>query len=189
MMHLFDQMEILGRVLLDDAPKTPGSEEAIRTAAAALQFIDATGQVADFEDYVRNLEAYAPPLAIARFDTRQDADAWLMAQKRPPVFASILVADEYYSVFFNPTSGWRALGRQPRLEFYLQEMADERRPPSGLSFATKAEAEAWMNQQPTPPQQVIIDIAGAPYLAAYHHRIDYRVLYPLPAPTPPSQET
>ncbi|GMT98143.1 hypothetical protein KH5H1_22620 [Corallococcus caeni] len=189
MTSLFDQIEVLGRVLLDDAPKTPGGEEAMRTAAAAIQFIDATGQAADFEDYVRNLEAYAPPLAIARFDTRQDADAWLMAQKRPPSFASILVADEYFSVFFNPTSGWRGLGRQPRLEFYLQEMADQRLTPSGLSFATKAEAEAWMNQQPTPPQQVVIDIAGAPYLAAYHHRIDYRVLYPLPAPTPPSSET
>lgn len=188
MTKLFDQMEVLGRIWLDDAPPTPGSEEALRVAATALRFIHATGQTAAFEDYVRSLEAYAPPLAIARFDTQQEAEDWLKAQKRPPS-ALILIADEYFSVFHNPATGWRGLGRQPSMEYYLAEMANEGPPPSGLSFASKAEAEAWLHQQPTPPLQVIIDIAGAPYLAAYHHRIDYRVLYPLPPPTPPSQET
>ena len=33
--------------------------------------------------------------------------------------------------------------------------------------------------QPEPPQQVFIQVAGEPYLAAYHHRINLRVLYPL----------
>ena len=187
MTKLFDQIGVLGQICLDSAPTPPDKEEALHTAAAAIRFIHATGQTAAFEDYAQSLEAYAPPLAIARFDTRQEAEDWLKDQKRPPS-ALILIADEYFSVFHNPVTGWRGLGRQPSMEYYLAEMANDGPPPSGLSFASKAEAEVWLDQQPTPPQQVIIGIAGAPYLAAYHHRIDHRVLYPLPPPTPPSSE-
>jgi hypothetical protein len=188
MTRLFEQVDVLGRVLLDDAPKTPGSEEAIRTAADALLFIHATGQGAALDAYVQSLSAHAPPLAIARFATREEADDWLVAQKQPPASASVLIGEEYFSVLYNPSNGWKRLGRQPRLEHYLQEMADKRLTPSGLSFATKEEAETWMHQQPMPPQQVFVEVAGTPYLAAYHHRIDHRALYPLPPPTPPSQE-
>ncbi|RKH05646.1 head protein [Corallococcus sp. CA053C] len=189
MTKLFDQMEVLGRIWLEDAPTTPGSEEALRIASDALRFIHSTGQGFDFEDYVQSIDANAPPLAIARFDTRAEAEAWLKAQKRPPNSACILIGDQYFTVLHSRARGWSHLGPLDSLEYYLAEMANEGPPPSGLSFASKAEAEVWLHQQPTPPLQVIIDIAGAPYLAAYHHRIDYRVLYPLPPPTPPSQET
>ncbi|NRD58350.1 head protein [Corallococcus exiguus] len=188
MTKLFDQLEVLGLILLDDAPKTPGSEEAIRIAANAIQFICATGQDHAFEEYVQSLHAGAPPLVIGRFATKAEAEAAMAARRWPVHVAAVLIGDDYYTAMFVPATGRTHLVRAETLDFYLQAMADERLTPSGLSFATKQEAEAWMNQQPTPPQQVVIDVAGAPYLAAYHHRIDYRVLYPLPAPTPPSQE-
>ncbi|RYZ42205.1 MAG: head protein [Myxococcaceae bacterium] len=190
MTRLFDQIEVLGQILLDKPPAVPGSEEAIRTAATAIQFIQDTGQTYDFEDYVQSLEAYAPPLVIARFGTRDEAEAGMKARRRPPAVAFVLIADDYYSAMYIPSLGKVRLVALPIiLEHYLAEMANDGPKPSGLSFESKAEAEAWLHQQPTPPQQVVVLIAGAPFLAAYHHRIDYRVLYPLPPPTPPSQET
>ncbi|NRD45782.1 head protein [Corallococcus exiguus] len=187
MMHFFDKLEVLGR---NYAESTSAEEkQAFLFAMEAIYFILGTGQGSEFEAYVRSQEASAPPLVIARFKTREEAEAAMNARKPPIDSARVLIGDDYYSAMFVPATGRTHLVFMPPfMEHYLQEMADERRQPSGLSFATKEEAEAWMNQQPTPPQQVIIDIAGAPYLAAYHHRIDYRVLYPLPAPTPPSQE-
>ncbi|MCY1032789.1 hypothetical protein OV207_15065 [Corallococcus sp. BB11-1] len=50
------------------------------------------------------------------------------------------------------------------------------------TFSTREEAEAWLREQPEPPRQVAILIDGKPYLAAYHHRIQLRTLYPLTAP-------
>ncbi|MFB1480208.1 head protein [Corallococcus sp. RDP092CA] len=188
MMHFFDKLEVLGRHSSESTSEE--EKQAFRFAMDAIYFILGTGQGTALEAYVQNQDASAPPLVIARFKTREEAEAAMDARTPPIDSARILIGDDYYSAMFVPATGRTQLVFMPPiLEQYLQEMADQRRKPSGLSFATKAEAEAWMNQQPTPPQQVVIDIAGAPYLAAYHHRIDYRVLYPLPAPTPSPPET
>lgn len=187
MTHFFDKLEVLGR----HYSKSTSEEEkqAFRFAMDAIYFILGTGQAAELEAYVHSQDASAPPLVIARFKTREEAEAVMNARTPPIDSARVLIGDDYYSASFVPATGRTHLVFMPPiLEHYLQEMADQGLKPSGLSFSTKLEAEAWMNQQPTPPQQVVIDIAGAPYLAAYHHRIDYRVLYPLPAPTPPSRE-
>ncbi|WP_434298978.1 head protein [Corallococcus exiguus] len=186
MMHFFDKLEVLGRHYSESTSEE--EKQAFIFAMDAIYFILGTGQGTEFEAYVQSQEASAPPLVIARFKTREEAEAAMNARKPPIDSARVLIGDDYYSAMFVPATGRTHLVRAETLDFYLQAMADERLKPSGLSFATKEEAEAWMNQQPTPPQQVVIDVAGAPYLAAYHHRIDYRVLYPLPAPTPPSQE-
>ncbi|RKH24146.1 head protein [Corallococcus sp. CA041A] len=186
MMHFFDKLEVLGRHYSESTSEE--EKQAFIFAMDAIYFILGTGQGTEFEAYVQSQEASAPPLVIARFKTREEAEAAMNARKPPIDSARVLIGDDYYSAMFVPATGRTHLVRAETLDFYLQAMADERLTPSGLSFATKQEAEAWMNQQPTPPQQVVIDVAGAPYLAAYHHRIDYRVLYPLPAPTPPSQE-
>ncbi|RUO93728.1 head protein [Corallococcus sp. AB018] len=186
MMHFFDKLEVLGRHYSESTSEE--EKQAFLFAMDAIYFILGTGQGTEFEAYVQSQEASAPPLVIARFKTREEAEAAMNARKPPIDSARVLIGDDYYSAMFVPATGRTHLVRAETLDFYLQAMADERLKPSGLSFATKEEAEAWMNQQPTPPQQVLIDVAGAPYLAAYHHRIDYRVLYPLPAPTPPSQE-
>ncbi|GMU07049.1 head protein [Corallococcus caeni] len=187
-MHFFDKLEMLGRRYSESTSEK--EKQALHFAMDAIYFILGTGQGAELEAYIQSQDASGPPLVIGRFKTREEAEAAMNARKPPVDSARVLIGDDYYSAMFVPATGRTHLVFMPPiLEHYLQEMADQRLTPSGLSFATKAEAEAWMNQQPTPPQQVVIDIAGAPYLAAYHHRIDYRVLYPLPAPTPPSPET
>ncbi|MBN8230962.1 head protein [Corallococcus macrosporus] len=187
-MRFIDELEIIGRLFSEST--SDKDKEGLRFASDAIRFILNTGQTEEFESYIQSLNAFAPPLIIARFKTRAEAEAGMNARVPPVRQAHVLIGDDYYSAMFVPATGRTHLVFMPPiLEHYLQEVADQRPTPSGLSFATKAEAEAWMNQQPTPPQQVVIDIAGAPYLAAYHHRIDYRVLYPLPSPTPPSPET
>ncbi|RYZ17035.1 MAG: head protein [Myxococcaceae bacterium] len=187
MMHFFDKLEVLGRHL--EASASDKEKEALRFAMDSLYFIMSTGQSLDFEAYIRSEEALAPPLVIARFETRQEAEAALNARRPPLDQAYVLVADDYYSAMYNPKNGRTHLVQRGLPEHYLADMANDGPKPSGLSFDSKAEAETWLHQQPTPPQQVVVMIAGAPFLAAYHHRIDYRVLYPLPPPTPPASET
>jgi hypothetical protein len=186
-MGSIDHLEIIGRLFSES--HSDKDKNTLRFAADAIRFILSTGHEGDFEAYIRSLDASGPPLVIARFDTREEADQAMNTRVPPVRQAYVLIGDDYYSAMFVPSLGQtRLVFMPPTLEHYLQEMADKQLTPSGLSFATKAEAEAWMHQQPTPPQQVLVDVAGAPYLAAYHHRIDHRVLYPLPPPTSPSQE-
>jgi hypothetical protein len=46
------------------------------------------------------------------------------------------------------------------------------------SFATRVEAEAWLQGQSAPPRQAVIQISGEPYLAVYHSNINHRSIYP-----------
>ncbi|CAM3338643.1 head protein [Corallococcus sp. ZKHCc1 1396] len=186
MMDYFDKLQVLG--VHGEESQSAKEKEAFHFAMDAIHFIMATGQAHDFEDYIQSMKAHAPPLAIARFATRAEAEEWLKAQKRPPDSACILIGDQYFTVLHSSAKGWSHLGPLDSLEYYLADMANDGPKPSGLSFESKAKAEAWLHQQPTPPQQVVVMIAGAPFLAAYHHRIDYRVLYPLPPPTPPASD-
>ncbi|RYZ46805.1 MAG: hypothetical protein EOO72_01135 [Myxococcaceae bacterium] len=118
---------------------------------------------------------------FAAFDTRAEADAWLMAQPPVPDRASVLVAGEYFYVMDLPELKTRRLLSSPILKFYLRDMWEKAATPVA-TFSTREEAEAWLREQPEPPRQVAILIDGKPYLAAYHHRIQLRTLYPLTAP-------
>jgi hypothetical protein len=51
-------------------------------------------------------------------------------------------------------------------------------PPPVASFATRVEAEAWLQGQVVPPRQTVIQISGEPYLAVYHSNINHRSIYP-----------
>jgi hypothetical protein len=185
-MHPFDKLEILGRHMAETA--SDEEKQAFRFAMDAIYFIIHTGQGRDFEAYRQSEDAFAPPLVIARFKTREEAEAAMNARTPPVDQARVLIGEDYYSAIHIPKLGETRLVQAESLKFYLEDFVAEGLKPSGLSFATKQEAEAWMHQQPTPPQQVVVDVAGAAYLAAYHHRIDHRALYPLPPPAPSSQE-
>ncbi|CAM3598931.1 hypothetical protein G4177_18840 [Corallococcus sp. ZKHCc1 1396] len=104
-----------------------------------------------------------------------------MAQSPVPDRASVLVAGEYFYVMDLPELKTRRLLSSPILKFYLRDMWEKAATPVA-AFSTREEAEAWLREQPEPPRQVAILIDGKPYLAAYHHRIQLRTLYPLTAP-------
>jgi hypothetical protein len=58
-------------------------------------------------------------------------------------------------------------------------MARDGLPAPVMTFGRREEAEAWLDSQPEPPSHAFILIAGEYYLAVYHHRINFRTLYPV----------
>ncbi|WP_224360440.1 head protein [Hyalangium versicolor] len=176
-MRSLDAQELLGQ--LWEQASSAEEKEKLRMAVDALRFITSTGQSSDFEEYRRSLDANAPPLLSASFQTREEAEAWLNAHPRPPDQAYVLIAGEYHIVMYSPERNLRGLLRHPALEFYLDEMTRGGLPAPHASFQTRDEAEAWLSLQPEPPRQVFITIAGEYHLVVYHHRIHLRAICPV----------
>ncbi|RYZ40859.1 MAG: head protein [Myxococcaceae bacterium] len=177
----FETQELLGRLIGEC--QSEADKDRLLVAVDALQFIYAMGQSQPFRAYRQSVDEHEPPLVFASFGTRAEADAWLMEQNPVPDQALVLVAGQYFSVMDLPElgAGTRRLLSSPILKFYLQDMRETVGAPVA-SFSTREQAETWLREQPEPPKQVAILIDGKPYLAAWHHRIQLRVLYPL---TPP----
>ncbi len=169
---------LLGR-LREEAP-SPEDQEKLLVAIDAIRFMSASGQYYDFEDYRKSLDANAPPLVNAAFDTREAAEFWLKEQPKPPASGCVLVGSEYYRVMCSRDTNIRKLIPSPStLGYYLEEMIHDGLPAPVATFNTREEADAWLNSQAEPPRQVFITIAGEYYLAAYHYKINLRALYPI----------
>lgn len=159
---------------------SPEAQEKFMVAIDALRFIAASGQHGDFEDYRKSLDDNAPPLVIAAFSTRAEAESWLKEHPNPPLSAKVLVEGEYFWVISARDFPFRKLRPSPdTLGYYLEDMTSDGLPAPVATFATREEAEAWLHAQPEPPRQVFIQIGGEHYLVAYHHRIHLRALYPV----------
>lgn len=180
-----ETQELLGK--LREAAHSDEEKERFLVAMDALKFIGATGQSQDFNDYRQSLDTHAPPLVIAAFDTREEAEAWLNGHPKPPHLAYILIAGAYHVVMHVPELHHRRLISHPVLEFYLADMIREGIPAPFATFNTREEAKAWVDHQPDPPRQVFIHIGGQPHLVAYHHRIGLRAMYPLSMAAPLKQ--
>ncbi|HYO60232.1 hypothetical protein [Archangium sp.] len=164
--------------LRDEADST-GEKELIQVILDTLHFISSTGQHSAFSEYLEHVEAGAPPYAIASFDTKEEAEAWLGNQPSPPVSANVLIANDYHDVLHNRETNIRRLPRNHDLEYYLAELKHEEPPVATASFASLEEAKAWLKAQPEPARWAWVSIAGEFYLAAYHPNINHRALYPL----------
>jgi hypothetical protein len=169
---------LLGRLREDSSSQE--DQEKLLVAIDAIRFLSASGQYYDFEDYRKSLDANAPPLVIAAFDTREAAESWLKKQPRPPASGCVLVGGEYFRVMCSRDLNLRKLIPSPStLEYYLEEMIQDGLPAPVATFNTREEADAWLNSQAQPPRQVFITIAGEHYLAVYHYKINLRALYPI----------
>ncbi len=162
-----------------DAPQPPDDAALIRVIIDALHFIAATGQLADLEEYIKHLEAGAPPYVVASFGSQEEAEVWLMNHPEPPDFAHIIVAGEYRSVSYDRQSNIRKLPNDNAIEYYLAELQKEEPPVSQASFATREEAEAWLKAQPQLARRMWVSVGGELYLAAYYPNINHRALFPL----------
>ena len=169
--------ELLGQ--LREEPRSTEEKERLLAAMDALRFIFATGQLQELEAYRKSLDEQAPPLVVATFGSREEADTWLMNHPNPPHQAYVLVRGEYHVVMNVPERQHRRLISHPVLEFYLAERVREGIPPPTATFRTQEEARTWLDTQSEPPRQVFIQIAGENYLAVYHHRVGVRAMYPL----------
>ncbi|ADO68725.1 hypothetical protein [Stigmatella aurantiaca] len=178
-----DERFIQTESLLSKLRDETGSEEEraqIQVILDALQFISSTDQHGAFNEYRRHVEAGGPPLVVASFDTREEAEAWLKKHPQPPDFANILIANQYHFVTHDRSTNIRRLPRSRDLEYYLAGLKREE-PPIAIasSFANLGEAEAWLQSQAKSAVRAWISIAGELYLAAYYANIDHRALYPL----------
>jgi hypothetical protein len=174
---IFEAINLLG--LIHEKTESAEEKELLLTAADALQFISTTGQQYDFEDYRQELRTEGPEMVLASFATREEAEAWLKNHPKPPRTAAVLIADEYHSVYYWRDINLRKINSSPTLEFYLEEMMKDGRPPPPVaSFDTREQARAWFYSLPERPSQIVIQLGGEPYLAAYHRNIDHLAFHP-----------
>ncbi len=171
-----DAVDLLGRI--HENTQSAKEKEWLAAAADALEFIWATGQTYQFEDYRKSRELDAPALVVGAFKTREEADAWLANNPNPPAMAYVLIAGEYHLVGYRRESNWREFLSHPTLEFYLEEMMREGLPPVVATFSTREEADAWLQGQGEPPAQFVIQVGGEHYLAVYYRNINHRALFP-----------
>ncbi len=169
-------MKFLGEI--SEKSPTPEQQELLDLMFEALLFIDSTGQVYAFEDYRQYVASDDPPRVLAAFDTREEAEAWLKQHPEPPSSAYVLVADQYHMLVYHRGMNHRRIFPHPVLEYYLGGRLRAGLPPPVASFATRQEAEAWLQNEAAPPKQAVISIAGEPHLAVHHPNIHHRSIYP-----------
>ncbi|ATB38356.1 hypothetical protein CYFUS_003790 [Cystobacter fuscus] len=158
-------------------PQSQEQQEFLDVIFDALLFIESTGQTYVFEDYRKHLVSDDPPHVVASFNTREEADSWLNELPDPPSSAYVLVADQYHHLIYIREKKHRRLFPHPVFEYYLGTRMREGLPPPVAAFATREEAEAWLQGQAAPPRQAVIQISGEPYLAVYHPNINHRSIY------------
>jgi hypothetical protein len=160
---------------------SPEQKELLDAVFDALLFIDSSGQLYAFEDYRKHLASDDLPMALASFDTLQAAEAWLRETPEPPSSACILVGGQYHELVFIREQNQRRIFPHPVLEHVLGALLRDGLPAPVASFATRQDAEAWFQNQPSPARQSILHIAGEPHLAVYQSRAQHRAIYPFPS--------
>jgi phosphoglycolate phosphatase-like HAD superfamily hydrolase len=168
-------MALLVRTL--EETTEPEQKQSTLVIINLLNFIAETAQYDEFDDYLEDY--YADPLpAIAHFDTREEAEAWLRGAVEPPGGTHILIGDEYYQVWYSREDGVRELLRDHVIEPWLEQLTSKGLPAAIASFNTREEAEQWLKIHPVPPMS-FVTIAGEHHLAAYHRRLNHHTLHPL----------
>jgi hypothetical protein len=155
----------------------PGQRSLMFVILSLLDFVADTGQYDEFDEYLENFYVEPPP-AIARFDTREQAESWLRGLAEPPGGTSILIGDEYHHVWYSREEGVRELLREHMMEPFLEAFAAEGLPAAVASFDTRAEAEEWLTIHPASPMAIVV-IAGEHHLAVYHKRLACHTLHSL----------
>jgi hypothetical protein len=166
-------------LLLRTYQETPEPERKRRVLLVIdiLNFIASTGRYADFEEYLENYYVDAP-WAIAHFDSRAEAEAWLNGLAEPPSWAYVLVGDEYFELWYSREEGERGLRRDYVMEQWLEDFTHKGLPPPVASFNTPEEARAWLESHPASPM-TFVTISGEYHLAVHHRKLDRHTLHPL----------
>jgi hypothetical protein len=180
---MLETMELLGQ--LHEEATSAEQKERLSAGLDALGFISALGQAYGFEDYRQNRATSGPPLVIAAFNTRKEADVWMRDHPEPPHHANILIAGEYFLTAYDRATDHRAILHSSTLAYYLTDMISKGLPAPAAIFKTREEADAWITGQPEPVRQVFITISGEYYLAVYHYKVNLQALYPISIATKP----
>ncbi|EAU67812.1 hypothetical protein STIAU_3077 [Stigmatella aurantiaca DW4/3-1] len=135
-----------------------------------LNFTAETGQLEQAEDFFIHQREYAP-IAIAHFESREEAEAWLNGAVEPPSPARILIGDEYHQLGYTREDKTRGMCRDYAIEPVTESMTVRGIPSPVLSFATRTEAEAWLMKHPADPYDFVAT-AGAYWFAVHHRRLN-----------------
>jgi hypothetical protein len=163
--------------LRDDMPSEE-EKHLVQVIIDRFGFIHSMGQCDEFSDYLATFYRNPEPV-IAHFDTRAEAEAWLENLEEPPSSGYILLGEEYHEFFYSRERGVRGIRREYMLERFIESTTSRGLPEPVATFDTRAEAEAWWANQPTPPYWVYVKVAGEHHLAVHHRKIDRRTLHPL----------
>lgn len=166
-------VELLLKVL-DETPE-PEQRQHVLVLTALLNFIADTGQLDDVKDFFINQLDHAP-VAIAHFNSHEEAEAWLNGIAEPPSPARILIGDEYHQFWYMREDNTRGMYRDHPIEPMLEALTTRGTPPQTPSFATRAEAEAWLRSHPAAPY-AFVKIAGEHYFAVHHRRLKRHSLH------------
>ncbi|HEX5749306.1 MAG TPA: hypothetical protein VFZ09_23960 [Archangium sp.] len=160
-----------------DEQTDPARKQYTLVIIDLLNFIADSDQYEAFENYL--VDRYSnPPLAIAFFNTRQEANAWLNSLSEPPSGGNVLIGDEYFSIWYSRESGFRELSRNDIVELFLDDSSSNQLPPVAASFNTREEALEWLTSHPASPM-LLVTIAGERYHAVYHKKFNRHTLHSL----------
>lgn len=168
--------ELLGKT--HENCSSPEEKELFLDAIEALWFIWRNGQNDEFEEYLKDADAPAPAWIIAAFATRAEAQAWVDASRLPRNLAHVLIADEYHIILSSKDGQRRSLVADLAMSYHIEKLMREGLPPAVARFDTLEQAREWLQVQPEPPVQSVIQIGGEHYLAVYYRNIPYRTLFP-----------
>jgi len=163
-------------LLLHTLNETPEPEQKpVLLLISLLNFIAETGQLEEVEDFFRHHVDQAP-MAIAHFTRHEEAEAWLKGVAEPPSPARILIGDEYFQFWYTREDNSRGMYRDYAIEPALEALTARGIPSQRPSFATRAEAEAWLMSHPANPYSFVA-IAGEHYFAVHHPRLKRHSLH------------
>jgi hypothetical protein len=158
-----------------DRSAEPEQKQQVLMLVSLLHFLAETGQLDEAENFFIHQLEYAP-VAIAHFTSREAAEAWLKDIAEPPSPAYILIGDEYFQFWYLREDKTRGLYRDYPIEAELESLTAKGLPARTPSFATRAEAEAWLLDHPAHPY-AFVSIAGEYYFAVHHRRLKRHSLH------------
>jgi hypothetical protein len=153
----------------------PGEKQLILILIDTMNFVASSGQGGEFEDYLKSYYSDAPP-ALAYFETRAEAESWLLSASEPTSWAQILIGNAYFEAWYYRDTNERRLLRSNIIELFLEDFARKGLPAAVASFHTHEEAQEWLKAQSTAPMS-FINIGGESYLAVRQKRLDRHSLH------------
>jgi hypothetical protein len=164
-MLLVDPQPVIGRQWSKDS--SPERRRILGLARDALLFIGATGQKPRFEDFRESPGAGAPPRAEGFASLRErlnDTVDFFTKLRDEPESAE---ERELIQVILDALHFSSSADQYSAFSEYLEHLEADGAPFVVAAFDTKEEAEAWLKQQPQPPDCVSILIANR-YHDAFH---------------------
>ncbi len=156
--------------------QSPEQERILALARDALDFISATGQRYDFEDFLKNPDAGGPPLqgGTAELRARMDRTKRFFEKVREePEFGEEVAQSQ---AILDTLRYIESTGRQDAFADYLEHVEANAPYFVVASFDTREEAEAWLASEPHLPDLARVLVANEYHAVIYDRETNFRRL-------------